>query len=70
MGESALIDVTALTNTLTTATFAGVIQSLLPIVAVVSVLVRAVTSIKADSPILSLYKATSKGVMTLLMLIY
>lgn len=31
---TALIDVTSLTSTLTTATFAGVIQSLLPIVAV------------------------------------
>lgn len=29
-----LLDVTSLTSTLTTATFAGVIQSLLPIVAV------------------------------------
>lgn len=33
-GGTALLDVTALTSTLTTATFAGVIQSLLPIVAV------------------------------------
>lgn len=34
MGESALIDTSALTTALTTQTFAGVIQSLLPIVAV------------------------------------
>lgn len=33
-GTPALLDVTALTSTLTTATFAGVIQALLPIVAV------------------------------------
>ena len=34
MGETALLDVSALTSALTTSTFAGVIQSLLPIVAV------------------------------------
>ena len=33
-GSSALIDVTGLTSTLTTSAFAGVIESLLPIVAV------------------------------------
>lgn len=33
-GSTALIDVSALTSALNTATFAGVIQSLLPIVAV------------------------------------
>lgn len=33
-GETAIMDVSALTSTLTTNTFAGVIQSLLPIVAV------------------------------------
>lgn len=34
MGETAILDVSALTNALTTSTFAGVIQSLLPIVGV------------------------------------
>lgn len=33
-GETALLDVSSLTSTLTTSAFAGVIQSLLPIVAV------------------------------------
>ena len=34
MSESAIMDVSGLTSTLTTATFADVIESLLPIVAV------------------------------------